>query len=252
MIYICVPCYNEARTVGLVLWKVRKVLADTGREYHILAWDDGSTDATPEILAGYSKALPLTVLHSSQRRGYARTVEALLHAALERSDRPKRDCAVLLHGDFSHGPEFISELIKRIESGADVVVGERTGSGRAPSVERLLRRVTPWLLGRKAQVAGIRDPSWGFAAFRLVTLRNVLRRDGGVLSSDGWAANAELVARVAASARRVESVAIIERHDLKQRLSRVQPWATAKDLWKAGRVIRDLKRGTRQGAGGRR
>ena len=71
-------------------------------------------------------------------------------------------------------------------------------------------------------------------ALALVTLRNPLRAGAGQLPRpDGWAANAELLARTARHARRVESVVVKERHDLRHRTSRVEPWTAARDLWRA-------------------
>jgi hypothetical protein len=84
------------------------------------------------------------------------------------------------------------------------------------------------------RVAGVDDVVSGFQAFRLITLRNAFReRPGPVLRTKGWAANAELLARAAAHARRVECVPSVERHDLRPRGSRIDPWETARQLWRA-------------------
>ena len=124
MIYVCVPVHNEALTAGLVLWKVRQVFTAFPREYQILVCDDASTDDTAEVLGRYARVLPMTVVTHRERQGYARSLEELLRMALQRTDRPKRDCAVTLHGDFLHPPDAMEEMAKRLESGADLVVGE--------------------------------------------------------------------------------------------------------------------------------
>src|SRR3989441_5588678 len=93
MIYVCVPVHNEASTVGLVLWKVRQVFTAFEREYQIIACDDASTDGTADVLTSYARVLPLTVIKHPSRQGYARSLEELLRLALQRTDRPKRDCA---------------------------------------------------------------------------------------------------------------------------------------------------------------
>lgn len=237
MIYVCIPVHNEAPTAGLVLWKVRQVFTAFPREYQILVCDDGSTDDTAEVLGRYARVLPMTVVTHRERQGYARSLEELLRMALQRTDRPKRDCAVTLHGDFQHPPDAMEEMAKRLESGADLVVGEVTReAGEAPRALRWARRWAPHLL----RVAGVRDTMSGFLALRLVALRQAIRQagDGTLLATDGWCANAELLARLAPHARRLESVATTARYDLRQRPSRVRPLAALRDAWRARPVIR--------------
>jgi glycosyltransferase involved in cell wall biosynthesis len=234
MIYFCIPAHDEAPTIGLVLWKIRRVLEESAREYQLLVGDDGSTDATTEVLAPYAKVLPLTVLRSATRQGYAATVEALLREALKRSDRHKRDVAILLPADFAADPATLPEFLRRIDSGADVIVGEATLAGEPDKWQRRVRAWAPRLLGKRARVAGVRDVVSGFAAFRLVALRNAFRdQTGAWFTTEGWAANAQLLMWAAAGARRVETVPIVERVDRHVRLRRHPPLERARMLWAA-------------------
>lgn len=234
MIYFCIPTHDEAATIGLVLWKIRRVLEDSPREYHLLVGDDASTDSTAEVLEPYTRALPLTVLRNTEHQGYAATVELLLREALSRSDRHKRDVAILLPADFAADPSTLPEFLKRIDSGADVIVGESTLEGEPDKWQRRVRAWAPRLLGRHAQVEGVRDVVSGYVAFRLVALRNAFRdRPGPWLTTDGWAANAQLLAWAAAGARRVETVPVIELAARHVRERRHAPWARARSLWAA-------------------
>ncbi len=236
MIYVCVPVHNEARTAGLVLWKVRQVFTAFSREYTLLVCDDGSTDETGEVLARYAGVLPLVVVTHRERQGYARSLEELLRLALQRTDRPKRDCAITLHADFVHNPDVMEDMVKRLESGADLVVAEETGGSGLPTSHRWARRWAPRLL----PVAGVRDALSGFIALRLITLRQALKggSDARFLTTEGWCANAELVARLAPQARRLDTVASPGRYELRQRPSRIRPLDALVAAWRARGAIR--------------
>jgi glycosyltransferase involved in cell wall biosynthesis len=241
MIYICIPSYNEGPTIGLLLWKVRQVFAGFPREYQLLVMDDGSNDTTAEVLERYTRVLPLTVLRHPERRGYAGSVEELLRQAVEHTDRPKRDAAVLMHADFAHGPTFIPDLVRRVESGADIVIAESRLEGEPSRTRRLVRRLAPVLLRGAVSVPGVSDVVSGFAIFRLVTLRNAFRNQPApLLITQGWAANAELYSRAALHARRVECIAAVERRDLRQRPSRYNSWEAAVSVWRSRGSLRQL------------
>jgi glycosyltransferase involved in cell wall biosynthesis len=241
MIYVCIPSYNEAPTIGLLLWKVRQVFAGFPREYQLLVLDDGSSDPTAEVLERYTRALPLTVTRHRDRVGYAGSVEELLRQAVDRTDRPKRDAAVLMHADFAHSPQFIPDLVRRIESGADIVIAETKLEGEPSRARRLVRRLAPVLLRGAVSVPGVSDVVSGFAIFRLVALRNAFRsRPAPLLTTEGWAANAELYDRTARHARRIETITAVERRDLRQRSSRTGSWDAAVTVWRSRRRLRQL------------
>ena len=239
MIYVCIPSHNEAATVGLLLWKIRQVFAGFPREYQLLVLDDGSTDGTSAVLEPYSRVLPLRLVQHSERQGYAASVLELLRAAVDLTDRPKRDAAILMHADFTHNPQIIPDLVRRIESGADLIVAEGTLEGEPSRSRRMLRRFAPQILRGAVAVPGVRDLVSGYSIIRLVALRNAMRSHGSeFLVTDGWAANAELYWRTARYARRVESVPSVERHDLRQRPSRIRPSEEAMRLWHARSQLR--------------
>ncbi len=244
MIYVCVPVRNEASTVGLVLWKVRQVFTAFEREYQIIACDDASTDGTADVLATYARVLPLTVVKHRSQQGYARSLEELLRLALQRTDRPKRDCAITLHADFVHAPETMEEMVKRLESGADLVVAEQDQTMGARWPERWARQWAPRLL---RVGGGIKDSISGFVALRLIVLRQATR--GGekapLLTTEGWAANAELLARLGAFARRVEMVPSAARYDRRRRPSRTKAWQQLVDVWRSRGLISAARKGAR-------
>jgi glycosyltransferase involved in cell wall biosynthesis len=237
MIYICVPTHNAAVTVGLVLWKVRQVFSAFPREYHLLVADDGSTDGTAEVLEPYQRALPLTLIRHEKRLGYAASVEVLLREALSRSDRPKRDFAVSIHADFSVSPAALPDLVRAMESGADLVVAEAL-DGTTSLAMRLVRRSAPWLLRPGLNVPGVRDFLSGVCAVRLATLRYCLRdSEESLLQSRGDSAWAELVARTAAVARQISVVSILP-PEQRPREPQGSAFSLALELFRTGRRLR--------------
>ncbi len=237
MIYICIPTHNDETTVGLVLWKIRQVFEEFRREYHLLVADDASTDKTEEVLEPYERALPVTILRTSEHIGHAAILEKLVREALNRTDRPRRDCMITLPADFSVSPAVLPDLIKRVESGADIVVGEAL-SGRVSPAMRGIRRLATWLLKPGVQLDGIHDVTSGVYAFRLITLRGCLKNQPSpLLHTDGRCANAELVARAATVARQIAVVPLAIASPSKVRKSRERPLSLALSLIRAGRRL---------------
>lgn len=245
MLYICIPSFNEAPTVGVLVWRLRKVFQEYSREYEVLVYDDGSTDGTREALEPYAKVMPVTVMGGRARVGYARAVDALLREASERTRYPRRDAVVLMQADFTDQPEHLPELVKRFEGGADVVVAERVIGPATPRAVRRFARVTRWLravwpVRSFGTVPGVRDPFGGFRLLRISVVRDMLAGRAGRLIPDGsvCVANLELLRAAARHARRVETVSLEPRWDLRGRESRVRPWPHALDLFRRGWTAR--------------
>jgi hypothetical protein len=239
VIYVLVPVHDEAATVGLLLWKVRQVFTAFEREYQLMVVDDASADGTDEVLAPYTRALPLTLVTHRERRGYARSLEELLRLAVARSDRPRRDVAVTIQGDFSESPDDVPDLIRRIESGADLVLADQRRRPGVPLAERLARGFGTLGVRALGRLEGGGAAFGTLRAYRLGTLARLLRGPGPVLRHEGWAADLELRSRVGALARRIETVTLTTPVPPRQRPSRARPLRSA---WEAVRIASALGR----------
>jgi glycosyltransferase involved in cell wall biosynthesis len=234
VIFVCIPTHNEAATIGVLLWKTRNVMGEFGRDYRIVVHDDASDDETSEVLQRYRRALPLTILRSDERIGYGRSVEKLLRHVVEEAPYPKRDCAVVLQGDFTESPTHVVPLVKILEGGADIVAGSTAhDADETPRAKRVVRWAAGTFRRGLMQGAPVSDPLAGLRVYRVIVLKKALRdrpESDPLILSDGWAANVELLGRLAPHARRISEAPYDFRYDLQARPSRFRPWQTVLGL----------------------
>jgi glycosyltransferase involved in cell wall biosynthesis len=243
MLYICIPAFDEAPTVGLLLWRIRTVFEAHPREYEIIALDDGSTDGTEETLRRYEKVLPLTVLRNETRRGYGAALDTLARAAAKATRYPRRDAMIVMQGDLTDRPEDLPELAKRFDGGVDCVVAEAgPAAASAPKEIRRLRRIAPWLVRRYIRVDGVADPLGTLRLYRIAVIRDVIKQagDAPIVQGAGWAANVELLVKAAKFCRRIETVPLEPRYDLRPRETRVRWFPDALALYRFGVAHRAL------------
>jgi hypothetical protein len=128
----------------------------------------------------------------------------------------------------------VVQLVKRVEGGADIVTARiRPVAADMPRAMRWSRRAWDLLL-RRARGGGQADLLSGFRAYRVIALRKAIEAlgDAPLVTSDGWAANAEMFRQVAPHARRTEAVDVQIRYGRLQRDSRFQPLRTSLDLFR--------------------
>ncbi|HKK92593.1 MAG TPA: glycosyltransferase [Longimicrobiales bacterium] len=234
MIYVCIPTRDEATTLGPLLWKVRRVFGALERDFHLIVFDDASSDDTDEVLTRYEGTLPLTVIRSDDRVGYGTAVDRLLRAAVDHSDYPKRDAALVLQADFTDDLDAIEEQVKTLEGGADIVAGavREWTPATTPKGVAWARRLAPWVLGPALRTAPA-DPLTGFRAYRLIVIDKALRGDDGPIaeSDEPWVANLETLHRLAPNARRIEEVDVRMRYERHARESRFRAPRALKALF---------------------
>ena len=190
---IVIPACNEARTLRGVL----EAVAATPYETEIIVVDDGSTDATPEILHAFQATHPLIVIRHPTRQGKGTALR-------DGFAKATGDIVIVQDADGEYHPEEYPLLIKPIVRGwADAVYGSRfSGSHR---VFLLSHRIGNWLVNTIANLlydTTLTDLETGYKAIR----REVLQ--GFVLRSVDFRIEVEITARLFQGGYRVYEVPI--------------------------------------------
>jgi hypothetical protein len=154
---------------------------------------------------------------------------------------------ITLQADFTDQPEHLPELIKRFEGGADLVVAERTPpTPETPLAVRRLRWIASWAMRAAGGVPGVADPFGALRLYRITLIRDLLKESGDapIVRGQGWAANLDLLRRAMPLARRMETVALDARYDVRARESRIRPWSDGLALFRVSRAPRVRKAST--------
>jgi glycosyltransferase involved in cell wall biosynthesis len=164
-----VPAYNEAATIGELLERVSALDLDK----QIVVVDDGSTDGTDAVLAGWTERDGVVVIRQ-ENRGKG----AAIRAAIPHLDG---EIAVIQDADLEYDPADVPALIQPIVDGAaDVVFGSRLSGGRPQRAFLFWHLVGNRFLSLLTNVlfnTTLSDMETGYKAFRTEILRSLDLRE---------------------------------------------------------------------------
>ena len=116
LISIVMPAHNEAETIRDVVTSFFNEVATKLPSVLVVA-EDGSADKTPDILSSLSKELPITLLSSRERKGYAKGVrDALKHC--------KEEWVFFSDSDGQYSPSDFWTLWEN-RYGQDMIIGRK-------------------------------------------------------------------------------------------------------------------------------
>lgn len=142
---VVVPVFNEERTLPEFRRRLIAAIEPLGGDWEVVFVDDGSTDASAEVLARLHTEDPrLKALHLSRNFGHQAAISAGL-------DHASGDAVVTIDADLQDPPEVIPRLVEAWRAGHEVVHARRArreetyGKGKAllaAAFYRLLARLS--------------------------------------------------------------------------------------------------------------
>src|SRR5262245_55866508 len=187
-----IPVYNEERHVEGVLREVRRYSPD------VVVIDDGSTDATPALLARQAGLRMVTHPHN---RGYGAALISAFVYALDQDI----DVLVTMDCDGQHEPARIPVLLEAIHD-ADLVSGSRyqrdfRQDSRPPQDRRRINLEITRELNERFGLS-LTDAFCGFKAYRRETLARLR------ITEMGWGMPLQLWVQAARLGLRIKEVGV--------------------------------------------
>jgi dolichol-phosphate mannosyltransferase len=224
MLIVVLPAFNEALNLVALLDRIESTLSDI--EHRVIVVDDGSTDETASIAASRSAA-GVVLQKNPHNMGLAETLKRGLVAAVDRATGPD-DVIVTMDGDNTQPPELIPRMLEAIRGGSDLVIASRYRTGarvQGLSVPRRgLSLGASWLFRAVLPIAGVRDYTCGFRAYRATLLRTAFERLGPdqLVSERGFSCMVDILLRLRAFNPVVSELPLDLRYDLKQGASKMR------------------------------
>jgi glycosyltransferase involved in cell wall biosynthesis len=125
LLSVVVPCYNEVDILERFYAETSAVLKSSGAGYEILLVDDGSRDATLDVIRGLAACDP-HVRFISFSRNFGK--ESGMLAGLRHC---RGDAAIIMDADLQHPPALIPAMLTQYRKGYQQVIAKRTRLGDA-------------------------------------------------------------------------------------------------------------------------
>jgi glycosyltransferase involved in cell wall biosynthesis len=163
---VFLPVYNEAGNLAELDRQLMAALESLGRSFEVIYVDDGSSDASLQMLTAFAARDP-RVRVISLRRNYGQT--AAMAAGI---DAARGNVLVPMDADLQNDPMDIGRLLTRLDEGYDVVSGWRVDRHDTfltrvlPS--RIANRLISWIGG-----VPLHDYGCSLKAYRRDVLKDV-------------------------------------------------------------------------------
>lgn len=230
-VMIALPCYNEADNLRPLLEQFKNLNAKNSFVTRVIIIDDASTDDTEKLWHKLKKefaSFPLDYVRHPKNLGLTGGINTAFELFLSdlRTEKPAIAYG-LMDGDNSHSPEFIPAMLKKIETGSDVVIASRFQRGSQVTGvvwwRQLLSLGLTCIFKLIRNVSGVRDYSCGYRLYSPQIVEKLKRRfPNDVVFEKSFASMVELLLRCDMEGAKFSEVPFLLRYDLKLGESKMQ------------------------------
>ena len=169
-ISVIVPLYNEEESIGELYEWIERVMRANGFTYEVIFVNDGSTDASWQIIEQLRQAHPETVHGIKFRRNYGKSPALFCGFELAQGD-----VVITMDADLQDSPDEIPELRRMIvEDGYDLVSGWKMNRSQGDPLSKTIP--TKLFNATARMVSGIHnlhDFNCGLKAYRRDVVKNI-------------------------------------------------------------------------------
>ena len=231
-IYILLPAYNEGKALEPLLKRIKTGMENRSFDYQVIAYNDGSTDNTLDILKQNKHGIPLKIIGKEQNEGLGFAFFSLIREVIKLSFN-EEDIAIVLDSDNTHNPEHVYQMVNKIRDGFDVAIASRyLRDSRIIGVTKLRQILSigaSWIMRILFPIKGVRDYTCGYRAYSVECLRKACEKFGNhLIDEKGFACMAELLIKLRSMHILAVEVPLILRYDQKKGESKMEVIKTIK------------------------
>ncbi|HRB84925.1 MAG TPA: glycosyltransferase, partial [Acinetobacter johnsonii] len=205
---IIIPTYNEAYDIEKIVESVFSITSKINNwQFTVLVIDSTSPDGTSQIVEGLKKKHKNLVLIKTKKEGLGKAYMTGFTYALEKLEA---DLLFEMDADFSHDPSVLPEFVRKIDEGADFVIGSRYRKGGSIPADWGMNRKIYSVLGNLIIRLGfmklkISDWTSGYRAIRSWVIKSSLSY---IQNSTGYVFQVALLEKAVKLHARVEEIPI--------------------------------------------
>lgn len=165
-ISVVIPMYNEAESIPELSEWIRSVMENNGFTYQIIFVDDGSTDASWDVVERLKQNNP-HINGIKFRRNYGKSAALNTGFALAEGE-----VVITMDADLQDSPDEIPEMYKRVKSGADVVSGWKK-TRHDPKSKTIPSKLFNSVTRKMSGIYNLHDFNCGLKAYKKEVVKNI-------------------------------------------------------------------------------